>query len=58
LKIPKGYSECVKQRKTDNIMAKKVQKDNNDLQSITNKTKDRVTNVQGSVVQLVVKLTR
>ena len=39
-------------------MAKTVQKDNNDLQSITNKTKDRVTNVQGSVVQLVIKLTR
>ena len=50
LKIPKGYSEDVNQR-TDNTMAKrkKVQKTNNDLQNITQKTKDRVTRTPLSV---------
>jgi hypothetical protein len=45
LKIPKGYSESVNRRRTDNIMArgKKNKKTNNDLPNITHKTKDRVT---------------
>ena len=45
LKIPKGLSESVNQRRTDNTMAKKKDT-NNDLQNITHKTKDRVTRTQ------------
>jgi len=42
LKIPKGQSEAVNQRMTDNTMAKKKKdkRTNNDLQNITQKTKD------------------
>jgi hypothetical protein len=45
LKIPKGYSEPVNRRRTENTMArgKKNKRTNNDLQNITHKTKDRVT---------------
>jgi hypothetical protein len=42
LKIPKGQSEAVNQRMTDNTMAKK-KKDKPNLQNITQKTKDRAT---------------
>jgi len=44
LKLPKGLSASVNQRRTDNTTAKR-KKDkgtNNDLQNITQKTKDRV----------------
>ena len=37
LKIPKGLSEAVNQRRTDNTMAKRT---NNDLQNTTQKTRD------------------
>ena len=44
LKIPKGQSESVNQRRTDNTMAKrKVQKDKQRSTKHTYKTKDRVT---------------
>jgi hypothetical protein len=44
LKIAKGKSEAVN-RRTDNTMAKRKldQRTNNDLQNITQKTKNRVT---------------
>jgi hypothetical protein len=40
LKIPKGQSEAVNQRRSDNTIAPSPQ-DNDDLQNITQKTKDR-----------------
>ena len=44
LKIPKGQSESVYRRRTDNTMAKrKVQKDKQRSTKHTYKTKDRVT---------------
>jgi hypothetical protein len=44
LKIPKGQSESVYRRRTDNTMAKeKVQKDKQRSTKHTHKTKDRVT---------------
>jgi hypothetical protein len=44
LKIPKGQSESVYRRRTDNTMAKrKVQKDKQQSTKHTYKTKDRVT---------------
>jgi hypothetical protein len=44
LKIPKGQSETVYRRRTDNTMAKwKVQKDKQWSTKYTYKTKDRVT---------------
>ena len=44
LKIPKGISESINRRRTDNTMAKrkKDKRANNDLQNITHKTKDQV----------------
>jgi len=41
LKIPKGYSEAINQRRTDNTMAKKkkYKRTNNNLQNITQKLK-------------------
>ena len=44
LKIPKGQSETVKRRRTDNTMAKrkKVKRTNNDLQNITHKQSEAV----------------
>jgi hypothetical protein len=42
LKIPKGLSEALNQRRTDNIMAKR-KSTKNDLQNNTQKTKDRGT---------------
>ena len=39
LKIPKGQSEAVNRRKTDNTMVKR-KRTNNDLQNTTQKTKD------------------
>jgi hypothetical protein len=43
LKIPKGKSESVSRRSTDNTMAKrkKYKRTNNDVQNITHKTKDQ-----------------
>jgi len=41
-KIPKWQSEAVNQRRTNNTVAKR-KRTNNDLQDITQKTKDRVT---------------
>ena len=41
LKLAKGWSEFVNRRRTDKTMAKK--KGHNDLQNITHKTKDPVT---------------
>jgi hypothetical protein len=56
LKIPKRLSESVKQR-TDNTMGKR-KRTNNDLQSITHKTKDQVTqtliNMRMLIDQLIV----
>ena len=56
LKIPKRLSESVKQR-TDNTMGKR-KRTNNDLQSITHKTKDQVTqtliNMKMLIDQLIV----
>ena len=44
LRIPKGYSESVNRRKTDNTMAeRKEQKDKQRSTKHTYKTKDRVT---------------
>ena len=45
LKIPKGYTELVNRRRSDNNnrQKKKDKKTNNDLQNITQKTKDRTT---------------
>jgi hypothetical protein len=44
LKIPKGQSESVYRRRTDNTMGeKKVQKDKQRSTKHTHKTKDRVT---------------
>jgi hypothetical protein len=45
LKIPKGYSESAKSKKDKqhNGQKKKDKRTNNDLQSVTQKTKDRVT---------------
>ena len=45
LKVPKGLSEAVNRRKTDNTMAKKkgTKKTNNDQQNTTQKTKNRAT---------------
>ena len=40
LKIPKGKSEAVKRRRTDITMAKR-KRTNNDLQNITQKSKDQ-----------------
>jgi hypothetical protein len=40
LKIPKGKSEAVKRRRTDTTMAKR-KRTNNDLQNITQKSKDQ-----------------
>ena len=40
LKIPKEQSESVNRRRTHNTMAKRT---NNDIQNITQKTKDRTT---------------
>ena len=42
LKIPKGQSEAVNRRKTDNTMVKR-KRTNNDLQNTTQKTKDWAT---------------
>jgi hypothetical protein len=42
LTIPKGLSESVNRRRTDNAMAKR-KSTNNDLQKTTQKTKDRAT---------------
>jgi hypothetical protein len=44
LKIPKGQSETVKRRRTDNTMAKrkKVKRTNNDLQNFTHKQSEAV----------------
>jgi hypothetical protein len=42
LKIPKGQSEAVNRRRTDNTMAKR-KRTNYDLQNIHRKLKDRVT---------------
>ena len=42
LKTPKGQSEFVYRRRTDNTMAKR-KSTNNDLQNIQKKPKDRVT---------------
>jgi cbb3-type cytochrome oxidase cytochrome c subunit len=39
LKIPKGYSESVSRRRTDNTMTKR-KRTNNDLQKTTQKAKD------------------
>jgi hypothetical protein len=39
-KIPKGYSDVVNQRATDNTMAEKDKRTNNDLPKTTHKTKD------------------
>jgi hypothetical protein len=56
LKISKRLSESVKQR-TDNTMGKR-KRTNNDLQSITHKTKDQVTqtliNMRMLIDQLIV----
>ena len=45
LKIPKGQSESINQRRTDNTMDQKTKdkKTNNDLQNTTHKTKDGAT---------------
>jgi hypothetical protein len=43
LKISKGQSDSVYRRRTDNIMAKKVQKDKQRSTKHTHKTKDWVT---------------
>ena len=45
LKIPKGQSACVYRKKDrhHNGQKKKYKRTNNDLQHITHKTKDRVT---------------
>jgi hypothetical protein len=43
LKVPKGFSESINRRKTDNTMAKKDKRTNKDLQNTTHKAKDRVT---------------
>jgi hypothetical protein len=44
LKIPKGYSESVNRRRTDNTMAKRKRtKDKQRSTKQTHKTKDRVT---------------
>ena len=42
LNIPKGLSEAVKWRRTDNTMAK-TKRTNNDLQNSTQQTEDRAT---------------
>ena len=48
VEIPKGYSESVYRRRTDNTMAKrkKYKRTNNDLHKRTYKTKDLVTRTQ------------
>jgi hypothetical protein len=40
--IPRGLYEAINRRMTDNTMAKR-KRTNNDLQNITQKTKDRTT---------------
>jgi len=51
LKIPKGQSESVYRRRTDNTMAKRTKYSitNNDLQNITQKIKDEPTLIMYNV---------
>ena len=43
LKIPKGYSKSVNQRKTDNTIVKRNRTNDNDLQNNTQENIDRAT---------------